>query len=203
MMNCDIENGFQLKRKKVGGGKGKLKRFEVTRLAGNSFFMTQIMDHRMAGGGRDLWRSSPTPLPKQDHPGQAALRWVFSLQRKAPQPPGQPAPGLHHLYCKELSPHLCVLPFLVPANPLALLPSSLPSCRKGWGLFTPAAGAGLAWGQRLLAVASLSVPCLCFTSRADRDPHSACGVLSCLVPLPACLCRHLSWPSVTMQPLGS
>ena len=76
--------------------------------------------------GRDLWvSSSPSLLPKQGHPEQAAQDCIqvgFEyLQRKTLHNPSwQPVPGLHHPQREEVLPHvqteLPVLQF-VPVAP--------------------------------------------------------------------------------------
>jgi len=80
----------------------------------------------MVGAGRDLWgSSSPTPLPKQGHPEQAAQDRVQAgfeyLQRRRPHnPSGQPVPVLRHPQSEEVLPHVQMeLPALqyVPVAP--------------------------------------------------------------------------------------
>jgi len=66
----------------------------------------------MVGVGRDLCGSpSPTPLPKQGHPEQAAQERVQAgleyLQRKRLHNlPGQPGPVLRHPQREEVLPHV-------------------------------------------------------------------------------------------------
>jgi len=83
-------------------------------------------NHRKLGVGRDLCGSpSPTPLPKQGHPeqaaqdhGQAGLEYL--QRRRLPSLPGQPGPGLRHPQREEVLPHLQLeLPLLqfVPIAP--------------------------------------------------------------------------------------
>jgi len=88
----------------------------------------------MVGVGRDLCRSSsPTPLPKQGHLQQAAQDRVQAgfehlQRRRLPNPPGQPAPVLHHPQREEVLPHVQMeLPTLqfvpiVPCPSDSLLP---------------------------------------------------------------------------------
>jgi len=62
----------------------------------------------MVGVGRDLWGSpSPTPLPKQGHPQEAAQDLVqagleYLQRRRIHKPSGQPAPVLRHPQSKVL-----------------------------------------------------------------------------------------------------
>jgi len=64
-------------------------------------------NHRMFGVGRDLCGSpSPTPLPKQGHPEQAAQDCVqvgfeYLQRRRLHSLPGQPVPGLRHPQMKK------------------------------------------------------------------------------------------------------
>ena len=68
--------------------------------------------HSMVGVGRDLCgSSSPTPLPKQGHPEQAAQDHIQAgleyLQRsRLHNLPGQPGPGLRHPQREEVLPHV-------------------------------------------------------------------------------------------------
>ena len=61
-----------------------------------------VQNHRIVGVGRDLCgSSSPTLLPKQGHPEQAAQDLVqagleYLQRRRLHSLPGQPVPGLHH-----------------------------------------------------------------------------------------------------------
>ena len=81
--------------------------------------------HRMVGVGRDLCGpSSPTPLPKQGHPEQAAQDRVqasleYLQRRRLHNLPGQPVPGLCHPQREEVLPHvqteLPVLQFVLVA----------------------------------------------------------------------------------------
>ena len=83
-------------------------------------------NHRTVGVGRDLWgSSSPTPLPKQGHPEQAAQDLVqagleYLQRRRLHNLPGQPVPGLRHPQREEVLPHMQLeLPVLqfVPIAP--------------------------------------------------------------------------------------
>ena len=83
-------------------------------------------NHRMAGFGRDLYESpSPSPLPKQGHPEQAAQHRVqaglkYLQRRRLHSPSGQPVPGLRHPQREEVLPHVQLeLPLLqfVPIAP--------------------------------------------------------------------------------------
>ena len=70
-----------------------------------------LQNQRMVGVGRDLCGSpSPTPLPKQGHPEQAAQDRVQAgleyLQRRLHNLPGQPIPGLRHPQSEEVLPHV-------------------------------------------------------------------------------------------------
>jgi len=62
----------------------------------------------MVGVGRDLCgSSSPTPLPKQGHPEQAAQHRVqvgleYLQRRRLHNLPGQPGPGLRHPQREEV-----------------------------------------------------------------------------------------------------
>jgi len=62
----------------------------------------RLSDHRMSGVERDLCGSpSPTPVPKQGHPEQAAQDLVqegleYLQRRRLHNLPGQPVPGLRH-----------------------------------------------------------------------------------------------------------
>ena len=66
----------------------------------------------MVGVGRDLCgSSSPTLLPKQGHPEQAAQDRVqagleYLQRRRLHSLPGQPGPGLHHPQREEVLPHV-------------------------------------------------------------------------------------------------
>jgi len=73
---------------------------------------TGSQNHRMFGVGRDLCGSpSPTPLPKQGHPEQAAQHRVqagfeYLQRRKLHSLPGQPGPGLRHPQREEVLPRV-------------------------------------------------------------------------------------------------
>jgi len=80
----------------------------------------------MFGLGRDLCgSSSPTPLPKQGHPQQAAQDRVqagleYLQRRRLHDLPGQPGPGLRYPQREEVLPHVQLeLPLLqfVPVAP--------------------------------------------------------------------------------------
>ena len=80
----------------------------------------------MFGVGRDrCGSSSPTLLPKQGHPDQAAQDRVqagleYLQRRRLHNLPGQPGPGLHHPQREEILPHVQLeLPLLqfVPVAP--------------------------------------------------------------------------------------
>ena len=80
----------------------------------------------MFGVGRDLCgSSSPTPLPKQGHPEQAAQDRVqvgleYLQRRRIHNLPGQPGLGLRHPHSEEVLPRVQVeLPLLqfVPVVP--------------------------------------------------------------------------------------
>ena len=64
--------------------------------------VTESQNHRMVGVVRDLCgSSSPTLLPKQGHPQQAAQDLVqagleYLQRRRLHSLPGHPVPGLHH-----------------------------------------------------------------------------------------------------------
>jgi len=82
--------------------------------------------HRMVGAGRDLCgSSSPTSLPKQDHPEQAAQDVVqagleYLQRRRLHNLPGQPVPLLHDPQSEDL-PHVQTeLPLLQFVRPLPL-----------------------------------------------------------------------------------
>jgi len=66
----------------------------------------------MVGVGRDLCgSSSPTPLPKQGHPEQAAQDLVqvgleYLQRRRLHNLPGQPVPVLRHPQSEEVLPHV-------------------------------------------------------------------------------------------------
>jgi len=87
------------------------------------YFNSRTESHRMVRVGRDLWRSSPTPLPKQvhldctgPHPGGF---WV-SPERRMHSISGQPVPVLCHPQSEEVFPHVQLeLPMLqfVPVAP--------------------------------------------------------------------------------------
>ena len=83
-------------------------------------------NHRMVRVGRDLCgSSSPTPLPKQDHPEQAAQDLVqagleYLQRRRLHNLPGQPVPGLRHPQREEVLPHVQTelpVPQFVPIAP--------------------------------------------------------------------------------------
>ena len=82
-------------------------------------------NHSMIGLGRDLCgSSSPTPLPKQGHPQQAASDHVHAgleyLQRRLHNLLRQPVPGLRHPQREEVLPPVrAELPLLqfVPIAP--------------------------------------------------------------------------------------
>jgi len=83
-------------------------------------------NHRMAGVGRNLCgSSSPTSLPEQDHPEQAAQDCIqagleYLQKRRLHNLPGQPGPGLRHPQREEVLPHVQLeLPLLqfVPVAP--------------------------------------------------------------------------------------
>ena len=101
-----------------------------TLFIGIVFYLMQIktesQNHGMAGVGRALWGSpSPTPLPKQGHPeqaaqhrGQAGLEYL--QRRRLHSLLGQPVPGLRHPQREEVLPHVQLeLPLLqfVPVAP--------------------------------------------------------------------------------------
>ena len=92
----------------------------------SAFGFAWSQNHRMAGVGRDLWRSpSPTPLSKQDHLEQVAQDCVqagfeYLQRRRLHNPSGQPVPVLRHPQSKEVLPHVQMeLPMLqfVPISP--------------------------------------------------------------------------------------
>ena len=73
---------------------------------------SSIQNHRMVGVGRDLCgSSSPTVLPKQGHPEQAAQDLAqagleYLQRRRLHNLPGQPVPGLRHPQREEVLPHV-------------------------------------------------------------------------------------------------
>jgi len=85
-------------------------------------------NHRMFGVGGDLCGSpSPTPLPKQGHPQQAAQDRVqvglkYLQRRRLHNLPGQPVPGLHHSQSEEVLPHVQVELSLLQFVPVAPCP---------------------------------------------------------------------------------
>ena len=88
--------------------------------------MTESQNHRMVGVGRDLYgSSSPTPLPKQGHPEQAAQHRVqagleYLQRRRLHNLPGQPVPVLCHPQREEVLPHVQTelpVPQFVPIAP--------------------------------------------------------------------------------------
>jgi len=88
--------------------------------------VTASQNHRMVGVGRDLCgSSSPTLLPKQGHPQQAAQDHVqagleYLQRRRLHNLPGQLVPGLHHPQREEVLPRVQMeLPVLqfVPVAP--------------------------------------------------------------------------------------
>ena len=95
---------------------------------------TESQNHRMIGVGRDhCGSSSPTPLPKQGHPEQAAQHLVqagleYLQRRRLHSLPGQPGPGLRHPQREAALPHL-----QHQGTQLLLCDSS--------GIFRPGAGA--------------------------------------------------------------
>jgi len=95
----------------------------------------------MVGVGRDLCESSsPTSLPKQGHPEQAAQDLVqvgleYLQRRRLHHLPGQPGPVLRHPQREEVLPHvqlnflclsLCPLPLVLSLGTTekSLAPSS-------------------------------------------------------------------------------
>ena len=82
----------------------------VGRIIRSLFFSS--LNHRMLGVGRNLCGSpSPTPLPKQGVPKQAAQDLVqasleYLQRRRLHNLPGQPVPGLHHSQREEVLPHV-------------------------------------------------------------------------------------------------
>ena len=81
----------------------------------------------MFGLGRDLCgSSSPTPLPKEGHPEQAAQDHIqagLEYLQRIHHLPGQPVPVLHHPQREEVLPHVQTeLPMLqfVPVAPCAV-----------------------------------------------------------------------------------
>jgi len=74
--------------------------------------ITESKNHRVVGVGRDLCgSSSPTPVPKQGHPEQAAQDLVqagleYLQRRRLHNLPGQPFPGLRHPQSEEVLPHV-------------------------------------------------------------------------------------------------
>ena len=98
----------------------------------------------MVGVGRDLCgSSSPTLLPKQGHPQQAAEDLVQvgpeHLQRRRPHNvPGQPAPGLLHPQSEEAPPHTQMEPPVPQSVPTAPCPQSRHAMFRGCdGLMLP------------------------------------------------------------------
>ena len=73
---------------------------------------TESQKHRMVGVGRDLCgSSSPTLLPKQGHPEQAAQDRVqagleYLQRRRLHNLPGQPVPVLRHPQREDVLPHV-------------------------------------------------------------------------------------------------
>ena len=95
----------------------------------STMFFTESQYHRMLGVGRDLCgSSSPTLLPKQGHPEQAAQdRFQVGLeylQRRLHNLPRQPGPGLRHPQREEVLPHVHLELALLQFVPFAPCPGA-------------------------------------------------------------------------------
>ena len=105
--------------------------------------ITESQNHRMVGVGRDLCgSSSPTLLPKQGLPQQAAQDIVqmgleYLQRRRLHNPSGQPFPVLCHPQSEEVLPHVQTeLPMLqfVPVAPSSTWVGTTPCTSTGSGL---------------------------------------------------------------------
>jgi len=74
--------------------------------------LNQSQNHGMFGVGRDLCgSSSPTPLPKQGHPEEAAQDLVQAVleylqRRRLHSLPGQPVPSF--IFCMRMFLYFCI-----------------------------------------------------------------------------------------------
>ena len=105
---------------------------------------TESQNHRIVGVGRALCgSSSPTLLPKQGHPEQAAQDLVqagleYLQRRRLHSLPGQPVPGLRHPQRGEVLPHVQVELPLLQFVPIAPCPVAGHHCKEfGPILLTP------------------------------------------------------------------
>ena len=122
-----------------------LRAFQIIRMSlvhgSRAALITESQNHRIVGVGRALCgSSSPTHLPKQGHPQQAAQDLVqagleYLQRRRLHSLPGQPGPGLHHPQREEVLPRVQLeLPLLqfVPVAPVL----SLGTTGKSLALFS-------------------------------------------------------------------